>query len=314
MLDPQAKALLDAIAAAGRPPLHTLSAEQARAEYKNGRTALQTAAPEVAAADDREVPGPRGPIPVRLYRARGTSETETLPALVFFHGGGFTVGDLDTHDGICRTLANAAHCAVMSVDYRMGPEHKFPAAVEDCFAATRWVADEAEALHIDADRIAVGGDSAGGNLAAVVALLARDAGGPALAFQLMIYPTTTLHHNTKSAGELARGGYLLTLETMHFFRESYLRGPQDRDDWRASPLLAPDCSRLPPAYILTAGYDPLRDEGKAYADRLQAAGVPVQYRCYEGMIHGFVTMTKALDAANRALEDCGAALRAALHK
>lgn len=310
MLDPQAKALLDLIAAAGRPPLHTLSAEQARAEYRNARLALQAPPPDVAATEDRDVPGPNGSIRVRLYRAGGTSASEMLPALVFFHGGGFTIGDLDTHDGICRTLANAARCAVVSVDYRMGPEHKFPAAVEDCFAAVRWVADHAASLQLDPTRIAVGGDSAGGNLATVVALLARDAGRPRLAFQLMIYPTTTLHHATASAEKLARG-YLLTLETMHYFRDCYLRGPEDRDDWRASPLLAPDLSGLPPAYILTAGYDPLRDEGKAYAERLRAAGVPVEYRCYDGMIHGFVTMTRALDAANRALDDCGAALKTA---
>ncbi|HEY8554919.1 MAG TPA: alpha/beta hydrolase [Burkholderiales bacterium] len=309
MLDPQAQAVLDLIAAAGRPPLHTLSAQEARAQYRAARKALQPPPEDVAAVRDLTAPGPHGPIPVRLYRARGTADAERLPVLVYFHGGGFTIGDLDTHDGVCRTLANEARCAVVSVDYRLGPEHKFPCAVDDSFAATRWVAQEAAALGIDARRIAVGGDSAGGNLATVVALLARDAGGPPLAAQVLIYPTTTLEHDTPSTAEFGPRGYIISLDTMHYFRDSYLSAPEERRDWRASPLLAPDVSRLPPAFILTAGCDPLRDEGKAYAERLRAAGVEVRYTCYEGQIHGFITMGRMIDAAGRALRESAAALR-----
>jgi acetyl esterase len=220
---------------------------------------------------------------------------------------------LDTHDVLCRSLANAAHCAVVSVDYRMGPEHKFPKAVDDCIAATRWIAHEAARLRLDGQRLAVGGDSAGGNLATVVALIARDSGGPKLVFQLLIYPTTTLSHDTPSSKELAQG-HLLTIDTMHYFRDCYLNGAQDRADWRASPLLAPDLSRLPPALVITAGYDPIRDEGKAYAEKLKAADVPVTYTCYDGMIHGFIGMGKVLHRANEAVKQCGAALAAAFKR
>lgn len=313
MLDPQAKALLDQIAAAGRPSMHTLSAPEARRAYRESRMPLQPPPPDVASVEARTIPGPHGPIGLRLYRPFGALPTEMLPALVYLHGGGFTVGDLDTHDVICRSLANGARCAVVSVDYRMGPEHKFPCAVDDCVAAMRWAAAGARAIGIDADRLAVGGDSAGGNLAAVVALTARDAGGPKLAFQLLIYPTTTLHHDTNSTRELAQG-YGLTIDVMHYFRDCYLTSAAERNDWRASPLLAPDLSGLPPALIITAGFDPIRDEGKAYADKLKAAGVRVAYTCYDGMIHGFITMGKVLRAANVVLEESAAALRRAFEK
>jgi len=310
MLDPQARALLDRVAAAGRPTLDTLSAPDARKAYRESRVPLQPEPPEVAATQDRDVPGPHGPITIRIYRPLGSSAAETLPALVYFHGGGFTVGDIGTHDTLCRSLANAARCVLISVDYRMGPEHKFPKAVDDCVAATGWVAEHAAELRIDINRLAVGGDSAGGSLAAVTALAARDAGRPKLMFQLLIYPTTTLQHNTPSTTELAEG-YLLTFPIMKFFRDQYLRSPQDQTEWRASPLLTPDLSRLPPALIITAGYDPIRDEGKAYAEKLKAAGVTVTYRCYNGMIHGFITMGKVLDAAGAAIDESAAALRSA---
>lgn len=313
MLDPQAKALLERAAASGRPALHTLAPAEARQEYLATRQPLQPDPPQVASAEAREAPGPHGPIRLRLYRPLGAQPGEVLPALVYFHGGGFVIGDLETHDVLCRSLANQAHCNVISVDYRLAPEHKFPAAVDDCVAATRWVAQEAARLGVDPARLAVGGDSAGGNLATVVALTARDAGGPALAFQLLIYPTTDAAHDTASAEERAEG-YLLTRELIEYFDGSYVRGPADYADWRCSPLRAPDLSRLPPALILTAGYDPLRDEGKAYADRLEAAGVPVTYNCYEGMIHGFIMMGRVLDAANEAVKECAAALTKAFRK
>ena len=277
------------------------------------RVPLQPAPPEVAATHDREVSGPHGPITIRVYRPLGSGASDTLPALIYFHGGGFTVGDIDTHDTLCRSLANGARCVVISVNYRMGPEYKFPKAVDDGVAATRWVAEHANELRIDVDRLAVGGDSAGGNLATVTALTARDTGGPKLVFQLLIYPTTTFQHNTPSTKELAEG-HLLTFPIMKFFREQYLNGPQDQTDWRASPLLATDFSKLPPAHIITAGYDPIRDEGKAYAEKLKAAGVDVQYVCYEGMIHGFITMGKVMDVANKAVSDCGAVLIKAFKK
>jgi acetyl esterase len=307
MLDPQAKALLERVAAAGRPTLDTLSPPDAREEYRRSRRALHPEPPEVASVDNLSIPGPHGPIGARAYRALGTQASELLPALVYFHGGGYTVGDLDTHDVVCRSLANEARCAVISIDYRLGPEHKFPAAVDDCVAATRWVAAQAATLRIDADRVAVGGDSAGGNLATVTALIVRDRGAPKLVFQMLIYPGTHPPHRTRSAERLAKG-YLLTRDLINYFRSNYVRGPEDFNDWRCSPLIAPDVSRLPPALIITAGYDPLVDEGKAYADRLAAAGVPVTYKCYEGMVHGFINMGKVLDAANVAFKECGAAL------
>ncbi len=313
MLDPQVKALLERMAAAGRPPLYTLNAPVAREEYRNARKALAPDAPAIAASDDRSIPGPHGPIGIRCYRPAGTQSAELLPALVYFHGGGFVVGDLDTHDVVCRALGNAARCAVVAVDYRLSPKHKFPCAVDDCVAATRWIAAHAAELRIDAARLAVGGDSAGANLATVTALTLRDAGGPKLAFQLLIYPTVLAPHQTRSADALA-DGYALTRKVIEYFDGSYIRGPEDYRDWRFSPLLATDLSRLPATFVLTAGYDPLLDDGKMYADQLRAAGVPVAYTCYEGMIHGFITMGRVLDATARAIQECAAALAAAFKR
>jgi acetyl esterase len=232
---------------------------------------------------------------------------------VFFHGGGWTIGDLDTHDVVCRQLANGARCAVFSVDYRLAPENPFPAAVDDCMAATAFVSKNSVSLGIDRKRIAVGGDSAGGNLAAVVSILARDAGGPAIAFQLLIYPATDQRGGFPSHERNGKG-YLLTRESMDFFRACYLPRREDWSDWRASPLLAKDLSRLPPAFVLTAGFDPLVDEGRAYAERLAREGVKVEYREYEGMVHGFVLMGGVVDRANAAVADCAAALKAAFER
>lgn len=313
MLDPQVQALLERVAAAGRAPLNTLAPERARDEFERSRHALSPQPPEVASVENRFIPGPHAPLAIRVYRALGTQPAQPLPVLVYFHGGGFTIGSLDTHDVVCRTLANEAHCAVVSVDYRLAPEHKFPAAAEDALTATRWVAAHAAELHIDAGRLAVGGDSAGGNLAIVATLLARDAGGPNIALQLLIYPPTHPPHETTSAAKFARG-YLQTLDVVRWFRQGYVRTPADFLDWRCAPLLAPDLSRLPPAFMLAAGHDILLDEGKAYAERLAAAGVEVSYTCYEGMIHGFITMGKIIDAANRALVECGRALARAFEK
>ncbi|HMN81517.1 MAG TPA: alpha/beta hydrolase [Burkholderiaceae bacterium] len=311
MLDPQARALLDLIEARGMPSYHTMTPPEARAFYRDRRFFTQPEPPEVAAVSELTAPGPHGPIPIRGYRPQGSTAGQPLPALVYYHGGGWTIGDLDTHDVLCRQIANAAGCAVFSVDYRMGPEHKFPAAVDDSFAALKWVAAQAGSLAIDPQRLAVGGDSAGGNLATVVSLLARDAGGPAIRLQVLIYPATDLHGKTPSYTRNGVG-YLLTGEVMAYFNRCYLTGEADKADWRASPLLADDLSRLPPALVLTAGYDPLLDEGDQYAQRLRAAGVPVEYRCFDGQIHGFITMGKVIAQANEAVALCGERLRAAL--
>jgi acetyl esterase len=308
-VDPQMKLVLERAAKAALPPLYSLSAPEARRQYKETRAALAPPVPQVAAVRDLAAPGPAGPVPLRLYRGLGTAEDAALPALVYFHGGGWTIGDLDTHDSVCRALANKARCMVISVDYRMGPEHRFPAAVDDCIAVTRWVAEQGAALGVDAARIAVGGDSAGGNLAAVVAIALRDAGGPPLVFQALVYPATDQRQDTQSHAKYAEG-FLLTRGNLVWFRDNYLE-PGDYDDWRASPIRAADVSRLPPAHIITAGYDPLVDEGQAYADRLVAAGVPVLYECFEGMAHGFLSMGGVLAAANHALYRIGQSLNQA---
>jgi acetyl esterase len=252
-------------------------------------------------------PGPAGPVPVRAYRPKGAGKDEILPALVYYHGGGWVIGDLDTHDVVCRTLANGARCAVFSVEYRKAPESPFPAAVDDCFAALNFVAKQSG---INSKHLAVGGDSAGGNLATVMALMARDAGGPAISFQVLIYPGADqrmAHASIKRNGE----GYLLTEKSMLYFRAHYLPNDKDWLDWRASPLLAKSLAGLPPALVLTAGFDPLVDEGREYAERMQKEGVAVEYRNYPDMVHGFITMGRVLDTANAALADCARALKKA---
>jgi acetyl esterase len=311
MLHPQARALLDLIEEKGVPPTHTLTPAQARAIYRDRRSFTQPAPPGVESVRDLAAPGPGGPIPLRLYRPLGSQTEAMLPVLVYYHGGGWTIGDLDTHDTLCRELANGAGCAVVAVDYRMGPEHRFPAAVDDAVAALRWVHANARELKLDGDRIAVGGDSAGGNLAAVVAIAARDTGGPPLAFQLLIYPATDMRRIAPSH-ESNGQGYLLTRDTIAYFRGHYVNDDRDDLDWRASPLLAPDLARLPPAFVLTAGYDPLRDEGLQYAQRLTEAGTPSSLVCFERMIHGFILMGRVLEEANTAVQLCAAQLRQAL--
>jgi len=250
-------------------------------------------------------------IPMRLVMPLQPSTTPP-PLLVYFHGGGWVIGDLDTHDTLCRSLAANAGCAVLAVDYRLSPEHRFPAAVDDAVAAFRFARREAEALGVDAARIAVGGDSAGGNLAAVTCLAQRDAGGPLPVFQLLIYPATDMRCVAPS--HAANGeGLLLTADLIAWFTGHYM-ADAPRDDWRASPLLAARHDGLPPALVLTAGFDPLRDEGRQYADVLSAAGVPTQYVCFERQIHGFAPMGRVLDEANTAVDLCAAALRRAFSR
>jgi len=306
-LDHDAEILLEMVRAANRPAFETVGAVEARQLFMAGRKALAPDPMPIADTRDLAIPGPGGAIPARLYRP---ATTGSLPALVFFHGGGWVVGNIEGHDTVCRHLANRADCAVVSVDYRLGPEHKFPAAVEDCFAATAWVAGNAASLGVDRVRLAVGGDSAGGNLAAVVSLLARDKGVPRVACQVLIYPATDAAMRHDSIGRFAEG-YVLTRSTMRWFYEQYLRSPEDAADWRVSPLLAPDLSGLPPACVLTAGYDPLCDEGDAYAARLAAAGVAVTHRRFPGQVHGFAMNGRIIRAAETALDEIAAALKAA---
>jgi len=307
VIDPAARALLDLIVQRGVPPTHTLTPDEARRAFLERRSFTQPAPPDVASVRDET----SGPVAMRVYRPLGAAAGATLPALVYFHGGGWVIGDLDTHDTLCRELANGAGVCVVAVDYRRAPDHRFPAAVDDCYAATRWIVAQAAALRIDPTRLAIGGDSAGGNLAAVVAIAARDAGDLPLAYQLLIYPATD--QRAASPSHTANGqGYLLTSDSVAYYRAHYLEREEDWPDWRASPLLHEDLSRLPPALVLTAGFDPLRDEGAAYADRLSAAGNRVAYVCFERQIHGFILMGKVLDEANAAVALCASELKRAL--
>jgi acetyl esterase len=308
MLHPQARALLDLIEQRGVPPMQSLSPVEARLFYRDRRALTQPDAPPMAEIAELSAEGPHGAIALRLYRPERRSDAAApLPVLVYFHGGGWTIGDLDTHDVLCRELANGSRCAIVSVDYRMGPEHRFPAAVDDCLAATRWVRREAQALGLDASRLGVGGDSAGGNLAAVVAIAARDSGKLPICYQLLIYPATDMRCG--HASHTANGkGYLLERETIGYYHDNYIDDPVHDLDWRASPLLCDDLSLLPPALVLTAGFDPLRDEGLEYADALVAAGNRATYVCFERQIHGFITMGKVLEEANTAVALCAAEL------
>jgi len=305
-LDPQARALIERFAAAGAPPLYTLTAPEARRAYRESRAALAAAPAHVEEIRELSVPGPTAVLRARLYRP--DSAQGALPGIVFFHGGGFIYGDIDTHDLVCRGIAQSALCAVVSVDYRLAPEHRFPAAVEDAFAATTWVAANAAAFGIDPARLVVAGDSAGGNLAAVVAITARERGAPALAMQVLVYPTTDFSAETASISRFAEG-YLLTRESIRWVKRTYLRDERDALDWRASPLRAGDLSRLPAAYIITAGFDPLRDEGRAYAERLARGGVAVTHECFEGQVHGFFMMGGVIAAAGHAIQRIGQTLR-----
>ncbi len=306
-LHPQISALLERVERSPLPPYHRVPAFVARRIYRDTRAALAPKTPEIAEAR-LMIFGNK--VAVRAYRP---VLGETLPALVFFHGGGWVIGDLDTHDVVCRQLAIGARCVVFSIDYRLAPEEPFPAGVEDCFFATRYIHSNAEKLSVDPARIALGGDSAGGNLAAVVALMARDAGGPPLAYQLLIYPATDQRCRFASHERNGRG-YLLTKDAIGFFRSAYLPNAKDYSDWRASPLLAQSHGGLPPAFVLTAGYDPLLDEGRAYAERLASSGVETAYREYSDMVHGFVLFGGVVDTANAALADCCQRLRSAFQK
>ena len=312
MLHPQARFLLDLMVERQVPPTHTLSPADARRLYRERRAVTQPEPPPIAETRDLQASGPHGPIPLRLYHPLPADERRAAPpVLVYYHGGGWVIGDLDTHDTLCRELANASGCAVVAVDYRMAPEHRFPIAVDDCIAATRWVHEHAAELGVDASRLAVGGDSAGGNLAAVVALALRDAGDLPVRFQLLIYPATDQRRGAPSHTTNGQG-YLLTADTMAYFHDHYIADAAQDNDWRASPLLHPDLSKLPPALVLTAGYDPLRDEALQYSQALTQAGNRCTHILFERQIHGFALMGKVLDEANTAVQICAAELRRAL--
>ena len=309
-LDSDAAAVFKAFQEAGRPPYETVSPAEAREFYAQARFVSNPEPPELEKVQPIAIPSPAGPIPARIYTPKNLRKADGLaPCLVFFHGGGWVIGDLDSHDVVCRKLADEGELIVMSVDYRLAPEHKFPAAVDDAIAATRWIAEHAKQHSIDPSRLMVGGDSAGGNLAAVVAIAARDGNGPDIAGQVLIYPAIDFAMTHPSHRE-PETSILLTHSVILWFRDHYLNGVADVHDWRASPARAKTLIGLPPAYVLTAGADPLRDEGEEYARRLTEAGVPVTYRHFPGQFHGFFTMGKLLQQANVAASEIGVWLKA----
>jgi acetyl esterase len=309
ILDPDASAVFKAFQEAGRPPYETLTPKEAREFYLAGRVVTNPEPPELKSVAPLSIPSSAGSIPARVYTPlRLRSANGLAPCLVFFHGGGWVIGNLDSHDVACRKLADEGELIVISVDYRLAPEHKFPAAVDDAIAATKWIAGNAKTLGIDASRLMVGGDSAGGNLAAVVSLSARDGNGPAIAGQVLIYPATDFAMTHASHRE-PETSILLTHTVIRWFRDHYL-GSNDGSHWRASPARAATLAGLPAAYVLTAGADPLRDEGEEYARRLREAGVRVTYRHFPGQFHGFFTMGKLLQQANVAAREIGAWLKA----
>lgn len=308
-LDPQVALLIQA--EANTPEMHTLSVEDARRQVLLSVNALEGEKEPIKNVEDRKIPGPGGSIPVRMYTPEGEG---SLPILVYFHGGGWVLCNLDTHDSICRAIANLVGCIVVSVDYRLAPEHKYPAAVEDCYAATCWVAQNAAAIGGDPTRLAIGGDSAGGNLTAVVTLKARDENGPSIIFQLLIYPVTDYHTPGTVSYIENQEGYLLSRDDMVWYFEQYLSNQDEAQDAHVSPLKAPDLSNLPPAMVITAEFDLLRDEGEAYAQRLQEAGVPVTLKRYDGLIHGLFGKDDGIEQAIQAQMDAANALREAFSR
>jgi acetyl esterase/lipase len=305
-LDPTAKELLDEVRASGRPNAHLLPVAEARVNFEALFASLGPGE-EVEEVRDLSIPVGGTSIPARSYRPAGTG---ALPVVAYYHGGGWLLGSIDAYDLVCRALANAAGAIVVSVGYRLAPEHRYPTAVEDAYNATRWIAENAGDLGGDRNRIAVAGDSAGGNLAAVVALQARDLTRPRLSFQLLVYPVTTC--DLDAGFDMAYEGYFLYRDELQWHQDNYLTSPELARDWRVSPLDAPDHAGLPPAFVLTAECDPLHRQGELYAERLRAAGVEVELREYPAMIHGFFGLDMVFDQAAAAMRDAGEALRAAL--
>ena len=307
-LDPESEVFLDLIKKLGRPPINSLPPMQAKEVFRRGRMVTQPDLPQVDRVKEYDANGPHVPVPVRFYRGAGTADLGALPCHIYYHGGGWVLGDLDSHDWVCRKIANTAQCAVLSVDYRMAPEHVFPAAYDDSLAAVDWAIANAAMLKIDASRLSVGGDSAGGNIAAAVALGLRDK-GTKLKAQILVYPATDLSMSGDYYGRFTKD-LILTDDTMRWFIDLYIPNSADRKDWRASPLLASSLKGLPPTLVLLAGFDPLCAEGEAYAARLQKEGVATTVKHYPGQIHGFLSNGKMLPKANDAIEDIAAALKA----
>jgi acetyl esterase len=311
MLDPEARTLLDLMEKAtqeGRPSLHTLPYAVGRQAVDKMSEDSEASPPDVGEVADGAFAGPSGEIRFRRYRPFGAA-AGPLPALIYYHGGGFVIGNLDTHDSTCRRLANKSRCLVIAIDYRLAPEHPFPAPIDDGVAAFRHIRDNAASFGADATRLAVGGDSAGGAIAAVVCQACRDAGEMMPAFQMLIYPATDSSKQSRSRREFAEG-YFLTKDLIDWFWKAYVPATTDLGDLRLSPLLARDFLNLPPAFVLTAGYDPLRDEGRAYADRLIDAGVKTTYVNYPGTIHGFFSLTRFLPQGLKANDEAAAVLAA----
>lgn len=309
-LHPTIAAMLQKMTADQASPASPPTPAQARQKWNPALKGLAEPPEQIADVRDMTIPGLARGIPIRIYTPHGLAP---LPTLLYFHGGGFVIGSLDTHDSICRALANGAGCVVVSVGYRLAPEHEFPAAVDDAFTAVQWVAENAALIRADSDRIAVGGDSAGGNLATVTTLMAREKGNLDIKYQLLVYPCTDLtSFETDSYREYAER-FILTKAAMEWSRDQYLPQEQDRQNPYASPLLAEDLSGLPPALMITAEFDVLTDEGRAYADRLKQAGVPIRYSCYPGMIHIFWGMA-GVNRSENGIDEAASALRSAFEQ
>jgi len=308
-LDPQAEALLKDLKDSGAQPFETMTPAEARVAVLGSKD-LGGEPEDVDGVDQRFIPGPTADLPVWIYRpVRGGARP--LPGLIYFHGSGWVVANIGVCDSFSRSLANRTGCVVVAVNYQKAPEHKFPVPLDDCYAATRWVFDNASALGLDRGRIGVIGDSAGGNLAAAVTLQARDENGPQLAYQVLIYPAVQYGWDTPSALANAEG-FLLQRASMEYFWNHYVRNPRDGMNPYCSPLVAEDHSGLPPALIVSAEFDPLCDDGRNYADKLAAAGVSVKFRLYKGMIHGFLRMAGVLDQSKALLDEIGREVKSAL--
>ena len=311
-LDPDVERLLEMARKAGKPPFEALTPAQARDAYAASWDILQPSPSEVASVRDQAIDGPGGRLMLRIYRGAGTQPGERLPCLLYLHGGGWVIGNLESHDRLCRTVANTAGICVVAVDYRLAPEHPFPAALDDAACALRWVADHAGELSVAPDRIGVGGDSAGGNLAAVLALMARDGDVPPLVHQALLYPVVDLTAASPSY-QTVTSGVPLTAATMHYFIEHYTPSAAERRDWRASPLQARSLEGTAPALVLTVAHDPLCDEGRAYASRLESQGVRVTSLHLGDHVHGMLLHGKLVRASNTILDFVGAAIGQALH-
>jgi acetyl esterase len=309
-LDARAKRFLDTLAALNPPSALSLTAAERREALKH-LLSFSGRSEAVGAVEDRTLPGPAGSLALRIYTPASRHSSEALPGLIYFHGGGLVAGSLETHDSICRCLANASECRVLSVDYRLGPESRFPAALEDGCAATQWIAGHARELRLDPARLGICGDSAGATLAAVVCQMQAESGGASLAFQFLLCPIMDFIAESASRRELAHG-YLVDRETLEHDLRHYLGPDADATDPRVSPLRALDLNGLPPTIVHTAEFDPLRDEGRAYAERLEAAGVRTLYRCHPGMIHLFYGMRGLIPYAGTAYAQMGADIRSVL--